>query len=67
MPIYIMTMIVILNLNKIKLNHLNSTIKNIPRIEIKTIIGYSNLLTLLSTIKFFDELIQINLKLILIL
>ena len=29
--------------------------KNIPKIEIKIIIGYSNLFNLLSMIKFFDE------------
>ena len=29
--------------------------KNIPKIEIKTIIGYSNLFNLLSIIKFLDE------------
>ena len=31
------------------------TIKNIPKIESKTIIGYSNFAKLLSIIKFFDE------------
>ena len=31
------------------------TIKNIPKIESKTMIGYSNLSSLLSRIKFFDE------------
>ena len=29
--------------------------KNIPKIEIKTMIGYSNLFNLLSIIKFLDE------------
>jgi len=29
--------------------------KNIPKIEIRIIIGYSNLFNLLSSIKFFDE------------
>ena len=47
--------IVILILNK-NIKSLELTIKNIPKIDNKIIIGYSNLSSLLSIIKFLEEL-----------
>ena len=48
--------IAILNQGKRELNHLNLTIKNIPKIDSKIIIGYSNLSNYCRVIKDFDEL-----------
>tara|TARA_B100001093_G_scaffold485454_1_gene519821 strand:- start:1078 stop:1455 length:378 start_codon:yes stop_codon:yes gene_type:complete len=47
---------------------LELTIKNIPKIDNKIIIGYSNFANLLSRIKFFDELstnkLEISIKIL---
>ena len=49
-----MIKIVTLNLNKISIKSFELTIKNIPKIESKIIIGYSNLSNLFLN-KIFDE------------